>query len=130
MADTYKWEHGKFIVDLHNKHYDDEMTREECLEHAIEWCGLIPEFIQAAVYAETLGAEQFMDKMCEEYGFGRHEMGGELSDSGGIYRYPDDPDMYPIVMFMIPDCKVDVYVYNYGIVAVEDMENTIIVRMD
>mgnify|MGYP001821800575 CR=1 FL=1 len=130
MFDMYEWEHGRFIIDPSGTIFEGTgYSPEEKLERSIGAAGFIPEFLEYAMYNfEEGGAEEFVDLMCQAYGYGRHEMGGEVD--GWTYKYPEDPDLEPIIVWLCPDARVDVALYNYGIIAVCDMDNNIVIRMD
>ena len=53
--------------------------------------------------------------------------GGRI-DAEGVYRYPGDPPLYPVMK--VSDEKETVYFYPYAIVAVVNEEGTWITRMD
>ena len=99
-----------------------------------EATGLIPYFVaEAAATAHLETAQDVMDVMNECYGFGLGDYNmlsekGEVSPEG-LYTYPEDPDMSPMVEFKFGEFTV--WVYQYALVAVRDGEgNTIMQRMD
>lgn len=72
----------------------------------------------------------FKDHFDEQYGFGLFEMkGGQVLDNG-IYKYPEDPDLYPLLR--VDDEDETVFVYPYGIVAIRNKttRDTFVCRMD
>jgi len=103
-------------------YYGDVNVRE-----LVALCGLLPAFI--ATVAKS-GEEDLIKGMSDQYGFGvLHEMkGGEVTEAG-VYQYPDDPDLYPILAAEIEGKKI--YQYHYGIVAIEQDDGAFFVtRMD
>ena len=101
-----------------------------------EATGLIPYFVaEAALTAGLETAQDAMDIMNEAYGFGLGEYNlledgkGEVSPEG-LYTYPEDPDMAPMVKFEWAE-GFTVFVYQYALVAVRGPEgDAIMQRMD
>ena len=102
-----------------------------------EATGLIPMFVvETVVYGpEPTGAKEFMACMDKAYGFqiGDYDMladGKGKVDGDGVYSYPEDPDLHPLVL-METQKGMRVYIYQYGLVAVRDLDNkTVMKRMD
>ena len=114
----------------------DPLNGFEGIKHSklFEATGLIPYFVAEAALTEgTDTAQEAFNVMNEAYGFGLGDYNmlsdkGEV-DSEGLYSYPEDPDLAPMVQFKWDDMTV--WVYQYGLVAVRDGEgNTIMQRMD
>ena len=96
----------------------------------IEALGIVPSFVAyAAVEHTEATARAILDAMAEAYGFYMGDMEGGTVDAEGVYQYPDDPPLYPLVRWKLDD-DVTVYMYQFAIVAVQDKDNTIITRMD
>ena len=92
----------------------------------INSCGFLPLWAVDPDYLD----QPIKQAMTELYGFGKlYEMkGGEVTDKG-VYKYPDDPDLYPIVTIK-RDHEI-MHQYPYGIVAFEQDDGTVFVtRMD
>ena len=93
--------------------------------------GLIPYFVAEASEEET--AKTALATMNQVYGFGLGDdynmldHGGKV-DHDGRYKYPGDPELVPLVQF--ETTYVTVWVYEYGLVAVTDGQDTIMQRMD
>lgn len=67
------------------------------------------------------------DHLEASYGFPLLEMeGGQVVE--GVYKYPQDPDLYPLVKVELHGCTY--YQYDYGLVAIVTEESTFIMRMD
>lgn len=105
-------------------------------EALLDAAGIIPMFvIDAMREGEATSAKGFMSSMEESYGFdlGDYDMladGKGAVDSDGVYTYPEDPTLNPILS-METEKGMRVYVYQYGLVAVRDLEgNTVMKRMD
>jgi hypothetical protein len=99
----------------------------------VEACGLIPGFVAFAERMEAETAREVYDYMVKEYGFGGFEWSEEEHhvDTGtGVYSYPDDPDLYPLVLLEVDGCDVDVYIYQHAIVSIVGDDETIVCRMD
>jgi hypothetical protein len=95
----------------------------------VEALGIVPSFVAyAAVEAPEVTARAVLDAMAEAYGFYMGDMEGGTVDAEGVYQYPDDPPLYPLVRWKLDD--VTVYMYQYAIVAVQDKDTTIVTRMD
>ena len=97
--------------------------------------GLIPFFVQRASQEVPEGsAKEVMDKMDDVYGFGLGQYNmldqeeGSHIDNEGVYYYPNDPDLAPIVKFELEHTTV--YVYPYALVATDDAQEQIMRRFD
>ena len=65
------------------------------------------------------------------YQYGVHEMTGGTIDEEGIYSYPEDPPLAPLLSISEQSTGEIVYVYPYGIVAfTHPDEDTYVTRMD
>lgn len=96
-------------------------------EALMEACGFIPYFVADA--AEDSTAAAALNTMEGVYGFPAMPMtGGEVSVEG-VYSYPEDPDLYPLVA-MATEGGVEVLVYRHAIVVVRDEKETFVTRMD
>ena len=96
----------------------------------VEALGIVPSFVAyAAVEAPEATARAVLDAMAEVYGFYMGDMEGGSVDAEGVYSYPDDPPLYPLVRWKLDD-DVTVYMYQFAIVAVKDGNETIIARLD
>jgi len=78
---------------------------------------------------ETEEGESVRDSFERNYCCPVFEMQGEITDDG-LFTYPGDPDLYPVVLLMTE--KEDVFFYQYAIVAIlnKDTGDTFITRMD
>jgi len=90
-------------------------------DRIIEACGIIPDFFAEACLPEgprTL--QQVADDMEAGYGFGGfcYPLGGAVSPQG-VYSYPEDPDLYPLVRYRFG--AFECYVYPYAITAIRDV---------
>ena len=73
------------------------------------------------------GSGLLTDHLEASYGFPLYAMtGGRLVE--GVYKYPGDPDLYPLVTLELHGCTY--HQYDYGIVAVVTEDSTSIFRMD
>lgn len=92
----------------------------------MEHMGLIPNFIvQALDRPDTSLAQGMLDA----YGFGSVPMLGGIVKEDGVYSYPEDPDLYPMVKLVTE--RGTIYVYQYGIVSIlETSKTTVVYRMD
>ena len=92
-------------------------------ETIIEACGIIPNWVfnKSLMHIDTLEA------LKTQYQFPTYPMGGEI-DKEGIYHYPEDPDLYPLVKMVRGEDII--YQYDYGIVAVITPDKVTIIRMD
>lgn len=99
-----------------------------------EAAGIIPHFFATAlerahVRDETPTLGLVSDYMSDIYGFGgfSYPMGGKITPEG-VYKYPDDPDLPPIVTIAGEGLRL--YVYEYGVTALTDGDRTITGRFD
>ena len=92
-------------------------------EALVEACGFIPSFINPE-------ADDVMEEALLQYGFSIGPMVGGKVDGIGIYKYPGDPDLYPITR-CVADNKT-IYIYEYGIISFVDNEGgeTVTYRFD
>lgn len=86
--------------------------------------GMLPGWVMNPDY-DGIPLRQALD---EQYGFGLHEMIGGEVDASGIYRYPEDPDLYPLLE--IKRGEETFYQYPYAIVAIRGPEGVFVTRMD
>ena len=108
----------KIITDPHNKFLS--ATPDELLEA----CGLLP------IWLANGEQPSLKDRLIENYSFYMGEMkGGNLSPEG-LYTYPGDEDLYPLVSFE-SDTEI-CYIFKHAIVGVFEKENGSIwvTRMD
>ena len=89
-----------------------------------EMLGYIPSFLCYRTEDQTV-----KEALTKAYGFGElHEMtGGTIKDM--VYRYPEDPELYPLAEMTSRDTTV--LQYQYGIVAILEPDGSVFVtRMD
>ena len=68
-------------------------------------------------------------QMTEGYGMPVSEIDGGTVSAAGVYRFPGDPDLYP--MALLARDEEQVYIYAYGIVAFVSPDcPTWVTRMD
>ena len=93
-------------------------------------CGLLPLFFTRAVMIQE---EPTLDRVWElvddQYGFGLDRMTGSTVTEDGVWQYPEDPDLYPLMKLQEGD--VEMLVYPYALVAMRDTSGrTLCTRMD
>jgi hypothetical protein len=91
------------IIDPLDKHPD--LTA----EYATYLLGSIPQWL--AAYIDTPTPAPLAEFMLECYGYGGSPMGGTVSEAG-VYSYPEDPDLYPLVSITLDDKTVLFYLYS------------------
>jgi hypothetical protein len=98
----------------------------------LDACGLIPLFAVEAFMQGHETTEAMFKAMTKTYGFGSYPMdGGTVDPETGVYSYPEDPDLAPLVKLELPENPVTVYVYQHAILSlVADGQETIVCRMD
>ena len=98
----------------------------------LEACGLLTSFAYEALLEVPEGsAEDVYTLMVSIYGFGDMRMKGGTVSPEGVYKYPEDPELKPLAVIQYEGAEgTKVYIYQYGIVAVQDNEATIVARMD
>ena len=111
----------ELVIDPHNywpDTYPDDL---------VEGLGILPYW---AISVE--GEETFAERFKRQYGFwvGRVDKGKTHVTDEGIYQYPEDPDLYPI-MKMEEEREV-CYFYQYALVAIVNKEDdgVFVTRMD
>ena len=98
----------------------------------IEALGIVPAFVaEAATHGTPSEAtpRSVLDDMAKAYGFYMGDMEGGVVTPEGIYQYPEDPDLHPLIQWTLDDSVV-IYMYEHAIIALTDGERTIITRMD
>lgn len=90
----------------------------------MEMCGLIPLWASNPEYA-TVSLREALDM---QYGFGLFAMKGGAVTDDGVFKYPDDPDLYPLLR--IKRFGEVLYQYEFSIVAIVHNEGTLVTRMD
>jgi hypothetical protein len=91
-----------------------------------EWLGFLPGWVINPAHQ----AEPLAEALKNQYGFGPlTEMKGGYVDEAGVYHYPDDEDLYPLVA--IERGWEMFYQYPYAIVAIRaGTGETFVTRMD
>lgn len=115
-------------------HYTDGLadSKREAMERRLVMAlGIVPQFVLEAVekLEAPLTVESFYKALCSEYQYYLGPMEGGTVDASGVYQYPEDPDLYPLVSWEVGE-GVTTYMYQYAIVAVTDGTTTLITRMD
>lgn len=88
-------------------------------DHArlVELAGLIPHW--AATYHHTCGTLREYFERCYTFGLSYHDGGAvvldQLGNGDGVYNYPEDPPLYPIMKIETGDAIC--YVYEYGLIS-------------
>lgn len=95
-----------------------------------EATGLLPYFFAEAALEASNSLEDVKWVVGKCYGFPLHPMGGEVTDEG-VYKYPEDPDLFPLVQFDLPQ-DIKILVYEYAITAFCDIltGETFVTRID
>jgi hypothetical protein len=107
---------------------------DECEEHCKEWAGYIPHiFAEAVMLSEERGdvtLDTVAQAMTDVYGMGgfMYPMGGDVDPVTGVYSYPGEADLFPLVDIRSNDLRV--LVYPYGIVALTDGDRVKTARFD
>jgi hypothetical protein len=86
--------------------------------------GILPMWL-----SEINDNENIMQEMKNRYQYGTNEMGGEVTPAG-VYRYPDDPDLFPIATVTIKDKTAIFYEYSMFSVLDNNTGKSATVRMD
>jgi len=90
-------------------------------EALVNELGFIPTFI-------TEETDNVMEEALLRYGFGMGEMTGGVVEEDGTYKYPGDPDLYPLTRCKANDTVI--FIYSYGIIAFVDKDTTTVHRFD
>ena len=93
--------------------------------------GIVPQFVNEAFekMEEPPTVESFYKAVCDEYQFYMGPMEGGTIDADGVYEYPEDPPLYPLVSWGVGE-GITIYMYQYAIVGVTEGDTTLITRMD
>ena len=107
---------------------------DETLATCIDWTGIIPlHFANALTLADERGEvtlDTVAQAMNDVYGMGgfMYPMGGDIDPVTGVYSYPGEADLFPLVDIRSNDLRV--LVYPYGIVALTDGDRVKTARFD
>lgn len=88
--------------------------------------GILPDWVRSCPESEDL-----VPYLSECYGFGALlGMEGGVIKEDGVYTYPDDPDLYPLISMERE--QETVFIYYYGIVGIvyKDVRSAFVTRMD
>lgn len=109
---------------------DPTSNYEAPTEAIIEACGFVLGWVVA--HEPTVSNMTLKEHLEACYGFGElHEMkGGEVTESG-IYKYPEDPDMHPLV-FITLEGGAEFLMWRHAICAMRDnqKQDWYVTRMD
>jgi hypothetical protein len=104
------------IDPLNKSRYPSGMT--------LQICGFIPGWIQDSYFgALEDGAKGAFERVLEHY-YGHFMPSASMTGTvtkDGVYKYPEDPDLYPLVSF--EGEAETLYQYDFGIVAIVDNES-------
>ena len=107
---------------------------DETEEHCKKWAGYIPHiFAEAVMLSDERGKvtlDTVAQAMNDVYGMGgfMYPMGGDVDPVTGVYSYPGESDLFPLVD--IRSHHLRVLVYPYGIVALTDGDRVKTARFD
>ena len=91
----------------------------------LEACGLLPHWVVNPEFSHI----PLKEAMETQYGFPMIEMEKSTISETGVMRYPEDPDMYPMIKIVRGDETF--YQYDYGVVAfVQNDGSSYVTRMD
>lgn len=79
----------------------------------IEACGFLPSML---VKSEVKG-QPFKETLDANYPFGSRWNDRATVDKNGVYHYPEDEPLHPIVSVTNVETGEEAYIYQYGIVA-------------
>lgn len=91
--------------------------------------GYTPYWLKDAIENGARTQDEYIQHCLACYGFGSYPMTGGEVKPDGMYSYPDDPDMPPLISWRLPG-GVMFYQYPYGIVAFTDSAETYVARWD
>ena len=121
----------------HTNHWLENTTASQKEQFIWGCCGLIPKFFLEAcdkvqdskdVSLDNLASH--MDAIYQFGGFNTHPWSGTLT-SKGVYQYPDDPDLHPLVI--LEQDGFQCLIFEYGITAIrkkDDLATYKVARFD
>jgi hypothetical protein len=107
---------------------------DETEEFCKEWSGYIPHIFAESIALANEHGEVTLDTVAQAmndiYGMGgfMYPMGGDVDPVTGVYSYPGDADLFPLVDIRSNGLRV--LVYPYGIVALTDGDRVKTARFD
>lgn len=103
-----------------------------------ESCGLLTHF----AIESFRNPQPLYETMLEQYGFPADPIAGGTINETGVYRYPGDPDLYPVMVMeqeerlpdpddvTAPTATRTLFFYRYALIAIRENGQTIVTRMD
>ena len=115
----------------HNRKSTTDAQREDVRRKLVMALGIVPVFVDDAYKAagEDATVEEMHKGTTGAYQWYIGDMEGGTINDEGVYQYPEDPDLHPLVEWSL-DSGTKVYMYQYAIVAFTDGETTKVTRMD
>lgn len=121
-----------FIVNDVSFHLTEESKR-ECERYGLPFpngigdiIGIIPTFFSADQAHQSF--DEWKSEVEGNYGYPVSELGGTVEENG-VYKYPEDPDLLPLVVAKVSPYK-SVCIYTHGIVSMRSNGETFVCRMD
>lgn len=98
-------------------------------------CGLILGWAREAIaeaYLDEVPPSSVAALLTSRYAYPTHDYYNEKCsiNADGVYSYPDDPDMYPMVKIHSPEVGVTIFIYQHSLVAVRTDTEVRLYRMD
>ncbi|KPW03213.1 hypothetical protein [Pseudoalteromonas sp. P1-11] len=101
--------------------FDPKLTPSDLVEYA----GLIPQILCNGDEGNT-----FKQNVDNNYVYGHRWGDSATVDDEGMYHYPEDEPLAPILMILNPRTQQRAFVYPYALVAVQDEGKWITTRLD
>lgn len=103
-----------------NQHYNHSAAE------IAEICGILPYWvIQYENSKLTTGLLSYMQQC---YGYPAQELTGGSVSSEGVFSFPGDPELYPLLKMQTGDETY--YQYPYALLAIVNPKGTFVTRMD
>ena len=98
----------------------------------IDACGVLPMFFHKCEQQGAETQEEILECIKAQYGFPVVPMEGGEVGADGVYRFPEDPPLHPIMSCTYADwdSHVQFLVYQHAIVAIRTEGATLVTRLD
>ena len=109
-------------------HYREEKVP---MRRIVDAMGILPLFAENVAQIAPETVEEASKLLAEEYGFGDlYDFGDKATVTPeGVYKYPEDPDLYPFANCALSD-TVEFLIYPHAICVLRSELETFVTRMD
>ena len=109
-------------------HYREERVP---MRRIVDAMGILPLLAESVSKEAPETVQEAVELMAIQYGFGAlFDFGDKATVTPeGVYKYPEDPDLYPFVLYPLSD-TVELLIYPHAICVLRSDTETFVTRMD